>query len=191
MAINGTLGRLELQGRNDQVGPHGARVEKRQFYDASNTPLEIEVGVFDYDEASGVSDPQILWALPLPYAYQDGAGLSLALIYATENVASGNVVWEIAACVARMSQAGETFPLIAWGTPAEASADTVPSTPGQFKGVIVGVAESAFGLAGSDTDEGDTQQMLFVRLRRKNTSASDTLRAPALLFGVELLEGVP
>jgi hypothetical protein len=192
MAINGPLVTLDLAGRiGTTIGPTGAKVEKRLLYDIANIPIEIVCGVFDYDEAIGVPDPHIIWSLPLPYAYAEGAGLSLALVYALETVGSGAVVWEISACVARMSQAGETFGALSWGTPAVATADTVPSIAGQFKGITIGVEEASFGFAGSSTTNGDTAQMLFVRLRRKNTSALDTLRAPVLLFGAELLEGVP
>jgi hypothetical protein len=190
MAINGPLTLLDLNGRADSaIGPASAKVERRLLYHGV-TPLEINVARFDYDEAAGVPDPQIVWAMPLPYAYADGQGLSLQFIYATETIATGATVWEVAFCVARMSQAGEVFQELDWGTPAESAVDLVPSVAGQFKEVLLGAAESDFGFAGSNTTDGSTAQMLFIRLRRKNTSASDTLRAPALLFGVELLEGV-
>ena len=189
MAIAGRLVTLSLDGKIS-VNPVGARLEKRIIYDTSNVPIELMVGVFDYNSAQ-VPDPGIIWAFPLPYEYTNGQGFSVQIVWAVEKpVVTGAVVWELSASIMRMNQTGETFDAVAWGTPTVQAANTVPTTAGMFDSDLITLTEANCGNAAGNATDGSTAQMLFVRLRRKNSSASDTCDAPVLLFGAELDEGI-
>lgn len=189
MAIANTLRTLNLDGKG-QCNPVGARIEKRIIYDTSNNPIELTVAVFGHDPTETL-DPGIIWAMPLPYEYTNGQGFSFQAIYAVEKpVVSGDVIWELSAAICRMNQSGETYDAIAWGTPTVLAANTVPSAAAQFDNQLMTLTEANCGMAAANATDGTTAQMLFLRLRRKNSSATDTCNAPILLFGAELFEGI-
>lgn len=189
MAIAGRLVTLILDGKQS-INPIGARLEKRIIYDTSNNPIELPVAVFTH-RADEVADPGIIWAMPLPYEYSNGQGFSAQVIWAVEKpTVAGAVVWELSASIMRMNTSTETFDAVAWGTPTVQAANTVPTTAGAFDNDLITLTEANCGNAAANATDGTTAQFLFLRLRRKNSSASDTCEAPVLLFGVDFYEGI-